>query len=94
MMYVRGQANRSLGFGIRMASLAAAIGVTPRTLHRDFVEHVGLGPKQLARVLRFRYALALRGALVDDALASGFAEQAHMTREFRALGATIPGRSR
>lgn len=71
--------------------------------HRHFValfrETVGLPPKMYARVLRFQRALA-RIASADApplgqiALAAGYADQAHLTREFVLLSGLTPGRYR
>jgi AraC-like DNA-binding protein len=71
--------------------------------HRHFValfrEAAGLPPKLYARVLRFQRALA-RIASADApplghiALAAGYADQAHLTREFVLLSGVTPGRLR
>jgi transcriptional regulator GlxA family with amidase domain len=56
---------------------------------------VGLSPKTAARVIRFDRALGLlRGGvpLAEVAAACGYYDQAHFTREFRALAETTPGR--
>jgi catechol 2,3-dioxygenase-like lactoylglutathione lyase family enzyme len=44
---------------IRVAGIAARVGVTERTLHRRVLAAVGYGPKMLQRVARFRRFLAL-----------------------------------
>ena len=53
-----------------------------------------MGPKAVARVLRFERALRLLRegrALADVAYDCGFADQPHLNREFRALGGSTPG---
>jgi len=70
--------------------------VGERWLERAFARHVGYGPKMLARVVRFQHAVALLDAgppLSWSALAyeAGFADQAHLVREFRALAGLTPG---
>ncbi|MFD4428948.1 helix-turn-helix domain-containing protein [Nocardia sp. NPDC058497] len=48
----------------------------------------GYGPKMLARILRFQRALAAVRAGVpaaETAAVTGFADQAHLSREFRDL---------
>jgi AraC-like DNA-binding protein len=74
-------------------ALAAAVGLGERQLRRRFDAAVGYGPKMLARVARFRRALALVRAGEPPAAAAyeaGYADQAHMTREMRALAGRTP----
>lgn len=68
--------------------------------HRQFVSlfrrAVGMPPKRWCRVRRFKAALdrlaATPGiAWADLALSSGFSDQAHLVREFRALSGLTPG---
>jgi AraC-like DNA-binding protein len=78
-----------------VARLARRLGVSERTLHRDVRAATGLPPTTLARILRFRAAVAgLRGgpppALSALALACGYADQSHLTREVRALAGLPP----
>ena len=71
------------------------VGLGERQLRRRFASAVGYGPKTFARVIRFRAALGLvRGgaALAEAALAAGYADQAHMTREMRSLAGGVAGR--
>ncbi|GAA2776347.1 helix-turn-helix domain-containing protein [Saccharopolyspora taberi] len=72
--------------------LADALGLSERQLRRRFTAAVGYGPKTLAAVLRLRRALRLGagGGLADLAAAAGYADQAHMTREFRRLAGLPP----
>jgi len=52
-----------------------------------------LGPKAVARILRFQRALRLLSegrALADVAYYCGFADQPHLNREFRALAGGTP----
>jgi AraC-like DNA-binding protein len=75
-------------------ALAAAVGLGERHLRRRFAAAVGYGPKTFARVVRFRAALGRVRAgepLAAAALAAGYADQAHMTRELVALGGRTPG---
>jgi AraC-like DNA-binding protein len=59
-----------------------------------FREQVGVAPKTLARVLRFRRALELvhreEGSLLAIALAAGYYDQAHFNAEFRRLSGFAP----
>ncbi len=67
--------------------------------HRGFLaqfkQAAGLGPKRLARLMRFQRLLqALRSPLLsslsDIALDQGFSDQAHMNREFRVMAGVTP----
>jgi AraC-like DNA-binding protein len=74
--------------------LAAAVDLGERHLRRRFAAGVGYGPKTFARVVRFRAALGLlRGGAppARAALAVGYADQAHLTREMRELAGFTPG---
>ena len=80
---------------IAVADIAAELGLSSRHLHRRFVTDVGVSPKRLERLARF--ARAWRQAVMgppltwaDLALANGYADQAHLVREFRAFGASPP----
>ncbi len=68
--------------------------VGTRQLRRRTIAAVGYGPRMLARVLRLQRAVSFgadrRLGLADVAAASGYADQAHMTRECRELAATTP----
>lgn len=78
----------------RLRTLAAELGLSERQLRRRCEAAFGYGPKTLDRVLRFRRFLALAGAgpasLADLALAAGYADQAHLSRECRRLGGATP----
>jgi AraC-like DNA-binding protein len=76
-----------------LAGLVGELGVSERTLRRRCTLALGYGPKTLDRILRFRRALRLlrRGhALADTAHLAGYADQAHLTNEFRRLASTTP----
>jgi len=77
----------------RVSELGPSLGVSERQLRRRFADAVGYGPKTLGRVLRFQRFLAL-AASGDDlawlALAAGYADQAHLTRECRRLAGRTP----
>jgi AraC-like DNA-binding protein len=74
--------------------IAAMTGLGLRQIERQFREDVGLAPKTFSRIVRLQ--AALRGiregrALTDVALACGYYDQAHMTRDFRKIAAMSPG---
>lgn len=70
-------------------------GASARALRRDVQAAVGLSLRSLSGVLRFQRAVALLNAraassLADLASSAGYADQAHMTREFRRFGGFTP----
>lgn len=78
--------------------LAAAVDLSPRHFRRRFRAAVGLTPKELARLRRLRASAAgwvkrsgAGGARwVDLAAEHGYADQAHLVREYRSLLGTTP----
>ena len=72
---------------------ADALGFGARRLHRHVTAACGYGPKTLQRILRLQRAirLAFSETLAAAAAGAGYADQAHMTREFRALTGLPPG---
>lgn len=76
-----------------VAGIAADVGWSRKHLTNRFREQAGLPPKVMARVLRFRRAVDLLGrgtGLAEAAFASGYYDQAHLNREFRALSGWTP----
>jgi AraC-like DNA-binding protein len=79
-----------------VVELANRAGLTPRKVHRHCVDAFGLAPSVLRRIARVQRAARLhRGSgashsLVDLALAAGFADQAHLSREIKALTGLTP----
>ncbi|MGL4236113.1 helix-turn-helix domain-containing protein [Tabrizicola sp.] len=81
---------------LRIGALAAALGWSRKHLSRRFVDEIGIGPKHVARIARFAAAGRMargpaRPGWAEIAAATGFADQAHLTREFRALSDRSPG---
>jgi AraC-like DNA-binding protein len=85
---------RDLSRGRPLHACARELGVNERTLHRRCSAALGYGPKMLERILRFRRALTIAqaepAALADTAFAAGYADQAHLSREFRRLAGATP----
>lgn len=82
------------GGRIPIDAVTQASGISARQIERQFRDDVGLPPKVLARIVRLQCALRrLRDGrpLTDVALACGYYDQAHMTRDFRQLAAMSPG---
>lgn len=76
-----------------VAEVALAMGVSTRYLERAFAECVGLSPRLLRRALRVRdaaVALARGESAKRVAQSCGYADAAHLSREFRALVGVPP----
>lgn len=74
--------------------MVRATGLNPRALQRWFAAHVGLPPRRYLRLLRFHKAFEQvpeQPSLADHAAAQGYADQAHMARDFRAM-AGVPAK--
>jgi AraC-like DNA-binding protein len=74
---------------------ARALGISERRLHTVFSEDVGLSPKQWSRVRRFQRAVRalhqgdeMRWA--ELAVACGYADQSHFSRDFRSFSGIDP----
>lgn len=65
-----------------------------KQFERVFRRHVGMNPKEYARIVRFQKTLWMmqRGdrAFADIAFASGYADQSHLIREFRQFSGVTP----
>ena len=87
------------GGGLRVESLAAALGVSRQYLANQFRDHVGLSPKLFARICRFRAARAAALAAEPGrhghdwatlALDSGYFDQSHLIRDFQDFTGASP----
>jgi AraC-like DNA-binding protein len=77
--------------------VARAVGISRRHLERRFNDEVGLGAKQIARIMRVHAALELMARqprLSGAAISShcGYSDQAHLIRECKALTGRTPAR--
>lgn len=81
---------------IRIEKLAGQAGLSVRQFERRFIEGIGLTPKLFARVTRFQMALEASNRFtkfrsrLEIAHELGYFDQAHMIREFHALGGSSP----
>lgn len=78
-----------------MDELMDVAGVGERQLRRSFQSRVGVAPKRLARIIRFRHALDAtrvggQGRLADIASERGYFDQAHMAKDFQEFGGAPP----
>lgn len=79
---------------IRPSALARAANISIRTLDRNFMRCTGLTPGEFLQITRYHLARqAIRsnaGSLSDIAVDAGYADQAHMTRDFRRFAGRTP----
>jgi len=78
---------------VPIGSLAAELGWSRRHLAATVSRELGMAPKALARLLRFERAverLRAGAALADAALDSGYYDQAHFNRDFKAFAGRTP----
>ncbi|MEU4476941.1 AraC family transcriptional regulator [Micromonospora sp. NPDC023966] len=79
---------------LRVDDFARRHGVSARRLQRLFLEHVGIGPKWVIRRYRLQEAIeqAAAGPLDWSRVAAdlGYADQAHLVREFTAVAGVSP----
>lgn len=88
--------------GARVASVATALGIGERHLHRRFCQLVGMSPSAYRRLVRTRHALRDLSSPASgpvDTIAAiahrrGFTDQSHLTREVVALTGRTPARLR
>jgi AraC-like DNA-binding protein len=82
------------GGRLAIGALQRELGCSRRHLSARFTEQVGIGPKAYARLLRFSAAASrLRAGDADLARVAaecGFSDQAHLSREVRAIGHATP----
>jgi AraC-like DNA-binding protein len=81
--------------GTTVAATADAVGIGVRALHRRCLPAFGYGPKTLAKIFRLNRALDLARVgtpLATVAATAGYSDQAHLSREVKAL-AGVPLRT-
>ncbi|WP_381682820.1 helix-turn-helix domain-containing protein [Streptomyces celluloflavus] len=84
----------ALDRGRPVAEVARAVALGERQLHRHCLDAFGYGPKTLTRVLRFVRALGLARSgmpYAHVAACAGYADQAHLAREVKALAGAPMG---
>lgn len=84
---------------VRVRELAASIGVSERRLEQLFRRQVGLSPKQVCRIARFRSTVSVLQRAPDRgwseiAYDCGFYDQSHLVNEFQAIAGLAPGEFR
>lgn len=84
--------------GEALVAVTSRFGLSSRQAERHFARYFGFSPKEFQRLYRFRKALGhihapgrgSREPLARVAVAAGYADHAHMTREFREFSGTSP----
>lgn len=94
-MLVREAARRLDRRGARLTQVARDLGIGERQLRRRFERSVGYGPRTLTRVRRLQrllaeHAHAPSASLAESSVSAGYADQAHLSREVRALSGRTP----
>lgn len=81
-----------------VADIVTTSGQSHRMVQRWFERTIGITPRAYLRLIRFRRTMAdfadPAPTLSDQAAKSGFADHAHMARDFRLLAGTPPGTAR
>jgi len=81
-----------------VADLVHSTGCSYRQLQRWFEHQIGIAPRTYLRLLRFSETFSMLSetaeSLADHAAAHGFADQAHMAREFRSMAGATPAQTR
>ena len=77
-----------------MDHVAREVMLSPRQLRTLMEREVGLSPKQVARGFRFSAVIGRLAAgernLAEVAAETGYADQSHLTREFRQMAGCSP----
>jgi AraC family transcriptional regulator len=95
MLRLESYVEAHLGEDLSLASLAGEVGISRSHFSRSFRQTLGQSPFEWLRVKRIERAkrLLLEGALsvAEVAIATGFADQAHLTRAFGRIEGIPPG---
>jgi AraC-like DNA-binding protein len=80
---------------VSVSALAKDAGISRRHLAKLFRAEIGETPKTMARILRFEHAHSMAKSVprlgwADLAYTAGYADQAHLVREFRQLSGLSP----
>ncbi len=76
--------------------LASHLGVHVRSVERNFIDHFGMSPKHLIRIVRLKHFIAQKSFgyyrnLADLAYVCGYADQSHMIKDLKELTGRLPG---
>ncbi len=90
---------RRSGGRLKVQALAQTLGCSRRSLERHFQRELGISPKRYARIVRVQAVLSAlapgeRAQWVEQALAAGYFDQAHLLHDFRELAGRSPAAAR
>lgn len=80
---------------LSLGSLASVACLSPFHLQRLFTHHYGISPHQYlthTRISEAKKLLSEGHSIAEAALATGFADQSHLTNQFKRVVGTTPGR--
>lgn len=80
---------------LSIKQLSTQTTISSRQLERNFKQYVGVSPKLLSRIIRFRYITTLlkdasRDSLMGIAFTNGYTDHAHLTKEFQEFSGLQP----
>lgn len=87
--------NQANVYQFSLGQLAHDACLSPRQFERKFLERIGISPKLYQRIVRFNQAMKLKKHAPDQnwltiTYASGYFDQMHLLRDFRAFTGEIP----
>ncbi len=80
---------------IKIKELLSRVFMTERTLERHFIAHIGLTPKQFAKIIQFKSSISKLtqeryNSLLEVGLDCGFSDQSHFIRTFKGYTGQTP----
>ncbi|MEO1094862.1 MAG: helix-turn-helix domain-containing protein [Cyanobacteria bacterium J06638_28] len=86
------QLHQALTSNQRIDTACGQLGITPRTLQREFQRHLGVSPKQVMNLYRLQRSVKANMATVSQSPMQEFADQAHTIRTWRRYLSRTPAR--
>ena len=80
---------------LKLKDLCLYLNTSTRQLRQDFIKHVGVSPKQLIRMSRFRFTISKNPGkenLTQYAYRCGYYDQAHFIHDFKTFSGMTPGK--
>ncbi|MEO1133376.1 MAG: helix-turn-helix domain-containing protein [Cyanobacteria bacterium J06639_1] len=88
------QLHQALVSNARVDTACDRLGMTPRTLQREFRCHLGISPKQVTNLYRLQRSVRANVEPLPPSPAQEFADQSHAIREWNRYLNRTPGRYR
>lgn len=86
------QLHQALTSNKRIEKACEQLGITPRTLQRDFQRHLGVSPKQVMNLHRLQRSVRANVETVSQSPMQEFSDQAHEIRAWRRYLSRTPSR--